>query len=114
MPDLAPKRGDIWDVDLGNPIGHEAAFMRPAFVVSADRFNIHDLVTMCPVGRTYKPYPTRVPIEPGPSGLDVVSYIQVEQLRTVSTQRLVKRRGRAEPAHLLAVQRILRLLLEIP
>jgi mRNA interferase MazF len=113
MSDPTPKRGEIWDVDLGTPIGHEAAFLRPGFVISSDRFNVHGLVTMCPVGRTYKRYPTRVEIEPGSSGLDVVSYIQVEQLRTVSTARLVKRRGQAETAHLVAAERILRLLLEI-
>jgi mRNA interferase MazF len=113
MPDRAPQRGEIWDIDLGTPIGHEAAFLRPGFVVSADRFNVHGLVTVCPVGRTYKPHPTRVEIQPGSSGLDVVSYIQVEQLRTVSTDRLISRRGRAESAHLLAAERIVRMLLEI-
>jgi len=32
-------RGEIYDVDLGHPIGHEPAFTAPAIVVSADVLN---------------------------------------------------------------------------
>lgn len=103
----------MWDLDLGTPVDHEAAFLRPALVVSADRFNAHNLVTVCAINRTRKAYPTRVEVQPGSSGLDVASYIQVEHVRTVSVERLVRRRGRVSTAHLQAVERILRLLLDL-
>lgn len=109
----APRRGEVWDLDLGDPIGHEAAFLRPALVVSANRFNVHRLVAVCPIGRTRKLYPTRVPILVGRSGLDVDSFVQVEQVRTVSTDRLVQRRGSASRTELGDVARILRLLLDL-
>jgi mRNA interferase MazF len=109
----APARGDIWHADFGTPIGHEAGFERPVVVISAGRFNAHGLVMVCPITRTDKAYPTRVPIGPGLSGLDSLSYIQVEQVRTISTQRLVKHRGRADPAQLLDIERILRLVFDL-
>ena len=109
----APKRGEVWDVDLGDPIGHEAAFVRPALIVSADRFNRHRLVSVCPLTRTQKAYPTRVQLEPGESGLDVTSQVQVEQVRTISTARLVRRRGAAGGAAMIVVARILRLLFDL-
>ncbi|MFI7585682.1 type II toxin-antitoxin system PemK/MazF family toxin [Spongisporangium articulatum] len=109
----SPLRGEVWDVDLGYPVGHEAAFVRPALVVSADRFNSHELVSVCPITRTRKSYPTRVPLHPGVSGLDETSYVQVEHVRTISTARLVGRRGRVTADDLRSTARILRFLFEL-
>lgn len=100
-------------VDLGNPIGHEAAFHRPALVVSDDPANRHGLVTVCPIGSARRNYPTRVEITPGNSGLDGTSYVQGEQVRTISTDRLVHRLGRAEIAVQHELDRVLRLLLRL-
>lgn len=109
MPD--PARGSVWIVDLGDPSGHEAGFRRPALVVSVDSFNAHGLVTVCPVTRTRLPYPTRVELEPADSGLGDLSYVQVEQLRTISTARLVERVGAVDMIVMARVGRILRYLL---
>jgi mRNA interferase MazF len=108
-----PRRGEIWHTDFGTPVGHEAAFEHPAMVVSAGRFNAYGLITVLPITGTQKTYPTRIRIEPGISGLSKVSYIQVEQVRTISVDRLLTRRGQAEAGHLLDAERILRLLLEL-
>src|SRR5581483_12432816 len=35
----APRWAEVWDVDFGNPVGHEQGKQRPAVVVSADWFN---------------------------------------------------------------------------
>jgi len=32
-------RGEVYDVDLGQPVGHEPGFLRPAVVVSVDILN---------------------------------------------------------------------------
>jgi len=109
MPD--PARGSIWLVDLGDPIGHESGFRRPALVVSVDSFNAHGLVTVCPMTRTRSPYPTRVQIEPADAGLADVSYAQVEHLRTISTGRLVERVGAVDVVVMARVERVLRYLL---
>lgn len=109
----APRYGEVWLLDLGDPIGHEAAFWRPALVVSDDRANRHGLVTVCPIGRTQRDYPTRIEIEPGRSGLDEISCVQAEQIRTVSTARLVRCLGVADLPVTHAVARVLRMLLRL-
>lgn len=100
-------------MDLGEPIGHEAAAIRPALVVSDDPANRFGLVTVCPIGRAKRGYPTRVEIEPGGSGLDETSHVQAEQVRTISTARLVQRLGRADLVVTHEVERVLRLLLRL-
>lgn len=100
-------------MDLGEPIGHEAGFHRPALVVSDDPANRFGLVTVCPIGRARRGYPTRVEIEPGSSGLDETSHVQGEQVRTISATRLVQRLGRADLVVTHEVERVLRLLLRL-
>lgn len=111
MPD--PLRGDVWLVDLGDPIGHEAAARRPALVVSDDPANVHGLAVVCPITRTRRGYPTHVELEVDPSGLGATSYIQAEQIRTISTARLVRRLGDVDVTTMHAVERCLRFLLRL-
>lgn len=107
------RRGEFWQVDLGVPVGHEAGFHRPALVVSDDRFNSHGLVTVCPVGRARRDYPTRIEVEPGRSGLPETSYVQVEQLWTISADRLARLSGSADVVVMSRVDQILRYLLRL-
>ena len=100
-------------IDFGDPIGHKAAFRRPAVVVSDDPANRHGLVVVCPIGTAQRRYPTRIEIEPGRSGLDRTSYIQCEQIRTVSTQRLIHQLGDAGETAMSEADRVLRLLLRL-
>ncbi len=108
---MGPERGEIWLVDLGHPAGHEAGFDRPALVVSTGRFNAFGLVTVCPATSSRLGYPSHVEIEPAVSGLDETSYVQVEQLRTISTSRLRHRAGAADLVVMSRVDRILHLVL---
>ncbi len=108
-----PLRGEIWLVDLGDPIGHEAGAARPGLVVSDDPANAHGLVVMCPITRTRRGYPTHVEVESGRSGLDSTSYIQTEQIRTVSTNRLTHHVGSLDAPALASVERALRYLLRL-
>lgn len=112
MTEPVPLRGDVWLVDLGTPVGHEAGLRRPALVLSAHEFNTFGFATVAPITRTNKPYPSRVEISPGLSGLHQTSYIQVEHLRTISTLRLERRLG-VIAQEMVKVERILRLLLEL-
>lgn len=108
-----PRRGELWIVDLGDPIGHEAAFRRPALVVSDDPANRHGLVVVCPLGSVQRSYPTRIELEPGRSGLDDPNYVQCEQIRTVSADRLTHRLGTVDIAAMHKIERVLRLLLRL-
>jgi mRNA interferase MazF len=77
-------RGEVYQVDLGRPIGHEPAFLRPAIVVSNDIVNN------------------------GPGELVVVVPVT-----SVSTARIRQRRGDVAPNELHAIDRALRFILDL-
>lgn len=85
-----PLRGDVIVVDLGEPVGHEAGLSRPALVVSHDRLAQVGLVTVLPVTRTRLGWPSHIEVEPADSGLRETSYVQTEQIRTISTERVIR------------------------
>ncbi len=91
------RRGEIWLLDLGEPIGHEQGWQRPALVVSSD----HGL-------------PTRVEVEATDvNGLAETSYARCEDIRSVSERRLVHRVGVCDGLVMLGVGRVLRTFLDV-
>ena len=96
-----PRRGDIWMVDLAVPIGAEAAFERPAVVVSNNAANEsasamgRGVVTIVPItSNIQRVYPFQVRLAARPCGLRQESKAQAEQIRAVAVERLRKRVGR--------------------
>ncbi|MCB0929448.1 MAG: type II toxin-antitoxin system PemK/MazF family toxin [Mycobacterium sp.] len=72
------------------------------------------VVTVVPVtSNTEKVYPFQVLISRGPSGLDVDSKAQAEQVRSVAVQRLTRLIGRVSPAELRVLDDELRLHLSL-
>jgi mRNA interferase MazF len=59
------SQGDIIKIDFDPQVGHEQAGYRPAVVISNDyAINRHrNVVYICPVTNTAKPYPTHVPLD---------------------------------------------------
>ena len=108
-------RGDVHDVDLGQPVGHEPAFRRPAVVVSVDILNNGPggLITVVPITSAAYGLRSHVEIEPGTTGLAHISHARCDQLRTISTTRLVTRRGMVGPAELSEIDRALRFVLDL-
>ena len=102
-----PRRGDIWLVDLGHPVGHEAGSRRFGLVVSADAQNQLGIITILPITETRTGYASNVEVEPSPSGLQVTSYIQVEQVRSVSAARLETLAATVDPVTMVRVEQIL-------
>lgn len=39
-------RGEVWWIDFGEPVGSEPAHLRPALIVSSDRFNRSRIATV--------------------------------------------------------------------
>ena len=110
------SRGELWLIDLGTPLGHEQGFTRPAVVVSHDGLNrsAADLVIVVPVARTRRALPGHVEIEAGHgTGLSDTSYAQAEQVRAVTTNRLVRRLGDVEVVTLAMVEQALRRMLAL-
>ncbi|MBN9608533.1 MAG: mRNA-degrading endonuclease [Actinobacteria bacterium 69-20] len=106
-------RGEVWLVDFGEPIGHEQGYRRPAAVISVDRFNRSraELAVVLPITSTRRGLPSHIEIEAGESGLDHTSYAKTEDIKSVSTQRLIRRLGLVPADRLDRAEHALRLLL---
>ncbi len=105
----ALSRGDVWHVDFGDPVGHEQGFRRPAIIVSNDQFNQSwvERVVVVPLTRTRLGVNSHVEVEPGPSGLKHTSYATVEDVRSISVNRLIHHRGTVGSDVLVPIGRIL-------
>ncbi len=84
------RRGDVWLVDFGWPIGREQAGRRPAVIVSDDLMNAgpSGLVIVVPMTSTQRGLPSHVEVDSA-AGLDASSYAKCEDVKSISTERLV-------------------------
>lgn len=93
------SRGEIWRVNLDPHIGSEAAKTRPALIVGRRALADYAMtnggtVTVVPLTTNTKTvHDFQVLIPAGDSGLPSDSKAQAEQIRTISTERLVGREG---------------------
>jgi mRNA interferase MazF len=112
---VTPHRGDVWLVDFGEPVGREQSGRRPAIVVSADPLNESraGIVVVVPTTTARRGLPSHVEIEPGPSGLDDLSYAKCEDIKSVAEQRLIARLGSVPDTVTFAIGRSLRFLLDL-
>ncbi len=112
---MSTRRGEVWQVDFGEPVGREQSGRRPAVVVSADALNESraGVVVVVPITTTYRGLPSHVEIDSGTSGLDEVSYAKCEDVKSVSEQRLVGRLGSAGEEAMFEAARALRFLLDL-
>jgi mRNA interferase MazF len=102
-----PRRFDVYLVSLDPTVGSEIQKTRPCTVVSPDEMNRHiRTVIVAPMTTKGRSYPTRVGCRFKGKGGQVV----LDQLRTVDTQRLVKKLGALDAA---AQTEILRVLAEM-
>lgn len=108
-------RGEIYSVDLGQPVGHEPAFRRPAVVVSVDILNNGPggLVVVVPITTTGYGLRSHIELDPAGSGLDHTSYARCDQLRVVSVERLSSRQGMISPELMRAIDQALRFVLDL-
>jgi mRNA interferase MazF len=92
---LEPRAGEVWNVDFSPQIGREQAGVRPALVISHDRFNRlrNDLHIVVPITGTDRGLAYHVTVNPPEGGLTKVSQIMCEQEKSQSIQRFIDRRG---------------------
>lgn len=112
---MTARRGDIWLVDFGQPVGREQAGRRPAVVVSADPLNASPagVVIVVPCTTKRRELPSHVELDPTECGLDEVSYANCEEVKSVPEHRFVARLGAANDEALVAITRVLRFLLDV-
>jgi mRNA interferase MazF len=112
---VSPRRGEVWLVDFGEPVGREQSGRRPAVVVSADLLNDSraGVVVVMPITTTYHGLPSHIEIDFGSSGLNEVSYAKCEDVKSMSEQRLITRLGTASDDVMFRAARALRFLLDV-
>ncbi len=109
-----PRRGEIWLIDFGVPVGREQAGRRPAVIVSADPLNDSraGVIIVVPCTTTRRGLSSHVELEPAASGLGHITYAKCEDIKSVSDERLIARIGDAPLDALFDITRSLRFLLE--
>jgi mRNA interferase MazF len=112
---VTPRRGEVWLVDFGDPVGREQSGRRPAVIVSADPLNESraGVVIVVPTTTAHRRLPSHLEIEPGSSGLDEVSYAKCEDVKSISEERLIARLGAVTDAITFDIGRVLCFLLDI-
>jgi mRNA interferase MazF len=106
-----PKRGEIYLTALDPALGHEIKKTRPALVIQnnvSNQFSSTTIVAAISSKVSTPPYPNETIIQPGRSGLAVVSTVRLDQIRTVDRQRLLKRLGTVDPDSMAAVDRAIK------
>lgn len=95
------RSGDVYQVDFGSPLGSEAAFVRPAVVVTDDDVldSISATFQVVPFTSTVRNWPTDVSSEWGEA--------QVHLVTTVSVLAVTELLGSVGPAKLIALREVL-------
>jgi mRNA interferase MazF len=108
-----PARGEVWDLSFNPTVGHEQAGARPALIISVDIFNEGpaDLVVAIPITRSDRKVRWHVAVSSPEGGLISDSFLQCENVRSVSKLRLKRLRGRVSGETMQRVEDRLRILL---
>jgi len=105
---------DLWLVDFGEPYPGEPTAHRPALVLAPpDSFGpSFPFVIVTPLTTTRRGLSLHIVVEPTTeNGLDEISYVQCELLRSINRRRLVHRLGTIDPDVSLRVSSVVKILL---
>ncbi len=106
-------RGEVWLIDLDPVRGHEQKGTRPCLVISQDLFNRSPagLLIVLPITSRDKGIRSHVRLVPPEGGVATVSFIKCEDVRSIISERLVRRLGKLSNSTLDAVAERLRILM---
>lgn len=87
--------GDICYVDFGKNEGSEQNGIRPAIIIQNDIGNAYSPTTIVAsiTSQEKKYLPTHVTVKPYQSGLEKISTIMFEQIRTIDKGRIISKVG---------------------
>lgn len=108
--------GDVVDLDLGVPEGHEAGFRHPSVLVTAQRILDAEpsVIHVVPLTRTLRGFHSEVTVEPDEAnGLLQVSAAQCQHVRAISPRRIAEIRGNIGPSALAQVRETIALILDL-
>jgi mRNA interferase MazF len=96
------QKGEIWLINLDPSIGAEIKKTRPAVIISEDSIGVLPLRIVVPITEWKERFsiaPWMVKIEPSSeNGLNKPSAADAFQIRSISTQRMVRRLGKITQA----------------
>lgn len=100
------KRGDLVTIAVSGDYGKP----RPALVVQADAFDLHQSVTVLPLTSEIHEAPLfRITIEPGKAtGLSKLSQVMIDKATTVPRAKIGARMGGLERETMITIDRALR------
>ncbi len=112
---MIPRRGEVWIVDFDVPVGHEQGYRHPAVLVSSDDVNRGPagVVIVVPTTSKRRGLPSHVELETRETGLDVTSYAKAEDVKSVSTERLIYKLGAVPLLVMYELDEALRLVMEL-
>lgn len=114
---MVGARGDVWWADFGEPRGSEPGYVRPALIVSSDRFNRSRISTVivCPITSSLRlaAAPGNVELQRGEGGLPKDCVVNVSQTMVIDRSRLTERIGSLDAVRLSHVDAGLRLVLSL-
>ena len=108
----ALKRGEVWVVNFDPTIGSEIKKTRPAVILQnniGNRFSSVTIVAAISSRFDGTLYPTEVSVESPEGGLREPSVVLLNQIRTVDTQRLVKKIGVLKSGTMLKINQALQI-----
>ena len=113
-----PRRGDVYFVNLDPTVGSEINKTRPAVIVQNDQGNQHSRTTIIApifsIKESSRAMPIFVILRHGEAGMEVDSYINCGQIRTVDIgARLVRKIGVLSPTRMQEVDQALKISLGI-
>jgi mRNA interferase MazF len=110
----SPRRGEVWLVNFNPGRGSEQKGVRPALVVQNNVGNQYAATTIvAAITTTIKPYPVTVVIRARTCRLPHDSMVNMAQVLTVDKGRLIRKLGELAPDQLAAVNRALRVSLDL-
>ena len=124
-PTATYRRGEIWWVDFGDPVGREIADIHPAVIVSKQEFNnvaprlgwliiVPGTSTRITVPRTDRILLTHLEVSNTMSnGLAHTTYFLCEQVRFISTIRMQRRIGIMETKSMREIESRLCLVMDL-
>ena len=112
---MVVHRGEVFWVDLGEPLGSEPGFRRPVLVIQADAFNRSKLATVIVLSLTSNlslgNMPGCVFLSADETGLPKNSVANASQIRTIDRARLDEYVGLVHDATMSTVDETIRLVL---
>ena len=100
---LKPRRGEIFLVNFDPTVGAEIRKTRPALIIQNDTSNRYSPITIVAAITSHnggKLYPTEIKVGAAEGGLDNESLVLLNQIRSIDTQRLVRKLGALSPARM--------------